>query len=197
MKILEVACGTGRFMTFARDNLPLDAEFTGVDLSPFYLNNAKKNDRNWRSVRERTEAARGDVTTPVAPANFVQANGEELPFGDADFDAVVCMYLYHEIPRAARARVSAEMARVAKPGGKIVLVDACQRGDRPGTDKFIGAFANMNEPHWLDYVDDILPTHFEMMGMACATKTVRGSTKALVFDKCLEYNSDQYARLSP
>lgn len=28
IKVLEVACGTGRFMTFVRDNLPLDTEFT-------------------------------------------------------------------------------------------------------------------------------------------------------------------------
>ena len=31
LKVLEVACGTGRFLTFARDNLPLNTEFTAVD----------------------------------------------------------------------------------------------------------------------------------------------------------------------
>merc|ERR1719160_1994859 len=42
-RILEVACGTGRFATFIRDNHPT-AHFTAVDLSPFYLNAARKND---------------------------------------------------------------------------------------------------------------------------------------------------------
>ena len=37
MRVLEVACGTGRFMTFVRDNLPLDTEYTALDLSPFYF----------------------------------------------------------------------------------------------------------------------------------------------------------------
>merc|ERR1719491_1044409 len=59
MRVLEVACGTGRFMTFARDNLPLDTEYTAVDLSPFYLNNAKDNDKNWRSIREQFEKDNG------------------------------------------------------------------------------------------------------------------------------------------
>lgn len=31
-KVLEIACGTGRFMTFVQDNLPLDAECTALYL---------------------------------------------------------------------------------------------------------------------------------------------------------------------
>lgn len=36
LQLLEVACGTGRFATFLRDNLP-GVAYTGLDLSPFYL----------------------------------------------------------------------------------------------------------------------------------------------------------------
>lgn len=36
VKILEVACGTGRFATFVKDNYP-QAQYTALDLSPFYL----------------------------------------------------------------------------------------------------------------------------------------------------------------
>ena len=39
MKVLEVAGGTGRFMTFFRDNYP-EIDATLLDLSPFYLEEA-------------------------------------------------------------------------------------------------------------------------------------------------------------
>jgi len=183
MKVLEVACGTGRFMTFARDNLPLDTEFTAVDLSPFYLNNAKDNDKNWRSIREQVEASSGNTQVTIKPANFVQAKGEDLPFHDEEFDAVICMYLYHEIPREIRSQVSSEMARVTQKGGKIILTDSCQKGDRPANDAVIGNFAKMNEPHWNDFVEDCLPAHFENVGMECSTKIICSSTKTLAFNK--------------
>jgi hypothetical protein len=45
-RLLELACGTGRFMTFVRDNYPA-MEVTGLDLSPFYLQEARKNNEYW------------------------------------------------------------------------------------------------------------------------------------------------------
>ena len=55
LKVLEVACGTGRFMTFIRDNLPLNSECTAVDLSPYYLDAARDNDAYWRKMRLQDE----------------------------------------------------------------------------------------------------------------------------------------------
>ena len=43
---LEVGCGTGRFMTFVRDNLP-EMDVTYSDLSPFYLEKARENNKYW------------------------------------------------------------------------------------------------------------------------------------------------------
>jgi ubiquinone/menaquinone biosynthesis C-methylase UbiE len=46
-KVLEVAGGTGRLMTFFRDNYPkMDA--TLLELSPFYLEQARMNDEQFR-----------------------------------------------------------------------------------------------------------------------------------------------------
>jgi ubiquinone/menaquinone biosynthesis C-methylase UbiE len=42
LKVLEVACGTGRFATFVREAHPL-ADVTLTDLSPFYLEAAREN----------------------------------------------------------------------------------------------------------------------------------------------------------
>jgi ubiquinone/menaquinone biosynthesis C-methylase UbiE len=41
-KVLEVACGTGRFSTFVRDAHP-EIDMTVSDLSPFYLEAAREN----------------------------------------------------------------------------------------------------------------------------------------------------------
>lgn len=177
MRVLEVACGTGRFMTFVRDNLPLDTEYTALDLSPFYLEKAADNDSYWRRTRS------GSTTSTISPATFVQAQAEDLPFADNSFDAVLCVNLFHELPRHARAKASAEMARVVSPGGTVVLTDSFQKGDRPPMDKGLPNFQNMNEPYFVDYINDDLGAHFESEGLIPETKMVRSVTKSLSFSR--------------
>jgi ubiquinone/menaquinone biosynthesis C-methylase UbiE len=46
-------------------------------------------------------------------------------------DAVTSLFLFHELPLKVRRIVFRECARVLKPGGRLVLVDSLQRGDRP------------------------------------------------------------------
>lgn len=186
LKVLEVGCGTGRFLTFVRDNLPLDSECTAIDLSPFYLSNARDNDKNWISIRKRVEATSGNPDIQINPATFVQAKGEDLPFEDEEFDVVISMYLFHEIPRDIRAQISSEMERVTKKGGLVILTDSIQKGDRPVYDNTIGRFEKMNEPYYGDYITDYLPTHFEKVGLECTTKTMCRSTKTLAFRKPME-----------
>ena len=162
VKLLEMACGTGRFLTFTRDTYPkMDA--VGLDLSPFYLAEARENAKYWERFRAgdlkygghagnaravaslATGALRrvgslakaAGVPLPPLPAalraaeetrdvdekkdlgrcEFVQAAAESMPFPDASFDAVTCVYLFHELPPAVRKEVAREAARVLKPGG--------------------------------------------------------------------------------
>jgi ubiquinone/menaquinone biosynthesis C-methylase UbiE len=98
--VLEVAVGTGL-------NLPLypaDARLTGVDLSPVML----------AAARQRA-AELGRV------ADLREGDAESLPFPDASFDTVVCTLSLCAIPddRAAIA----EMGRVLRPGGRLLLFD--------------------------------------------------------------------------
>ena len=180
LKVLEVACGTGRFMTFIRDGLPLDTECTAVDLSPFYLDKARDNDAYYRKEACRKQNLDRDT---IQPLRLVQANAEELPFEDESFDVVVCVYLYHELPREARANVSAEMSRVLKKGGLLSFADSIQRGDRPALDAYIGNFEKMNEPYYVDYTEDDLPGQFMKEGLKPMDKSVRSTTKSLSFIK--------------
>jgi len=46
----------------------------------------------------------------------------ELPFGDGEFDAVVSSYAIDHLRRAERPKAIAEVARVLKPGGELLLM---------------------------------------------------------------------------
>jgi len=191
MKVLEVACGTGRFMTFLRDNLPLDAECTAVDLSPYYLDAARENDAYWRKTRRKEEnrnnRSNGSILgkDDIKPLRLIQSQAENLPFENESFDAVVCVYLFHELPRTVRAKASSEMSRVLKKGGVLVLTDSIQGGelDRPGFDTRIGKFSEMNEPFFADYCEDNLAGHFVDEELTPLGKIVMSSTKSLSFTK--------------
>ncbi|HJQ73315.1 MAG TPA: methyltransferase domain-containing protein [Gaiellaceae bacterium] len=52
---------------------------------------------------------------------FVQGDGAELPFPDADFDLAGTLRTLHHVVRPER--VVAELARVTRPGGHVLVVD--------------------------------------------------------------------------
>ncbi|MEM9459255.1 MAG: class I SAM-dependent methyltransferase [Myxococcota bacterium] len=138
LRVLEVACGTGRAGVQLLRALP-DASYVGVDLSPYYLEVA----------RERL-AGDGRV-------RFVAANAESLPLPDASFDAVLCVFLFHELPRNARRRVFGEMRRVLRPGGCLVVEDSVQSSDDEQLGFFLERFPqDAHEPFYRDYLGDDL-----------------------------------------
>jgi len=169
--VLDVAAGTGRFLTFVRDTLP-HARVTALDLSPFYLAEAREGHAHWEALRG------GDAQGSAA---FVQAAAEALPFPDASFDAVTCVYLLHELPPDARQAVARELARVLRPGGVCVLVDSVQLGDRPQIDKRLGSFGDFNEPNYRTYIE--LDLGALMAGLQPRRKSVSSTSKALSFVK--------------
>jgi ubiquinone/menaquinone biosynthesis C-methylase UbiE len=52
---------------------------------------------------------------------FVQASATDLPFQDGVFDFVMCVETLEHIPNTEKA--VSEMARVLKPGGKLIIID--------------------------------------------------------------------------
>lgn len=138
-RLLDVACGTGRFLRLLGDLLP-DARLEGLDLSPHYAEHA-------RGVAE------GAVVT--------QANAEAMPYDDGAFDAVSCIFLFHELPRDARERVAAELFRVLRPGGTLAFLDSAQLVDAAEIRWFLDGFPEVyHEPYfkgWLKApVEDLL-----------------------------------------
>jgi SAM-dependent methyltransferase len=84
----------------------------------------------WAAVDERPELIGVDVALPPSRLPGVerrQASALELPFGDAEFDAVVSTQMLDDL----RDRVGAlrEMVRVLQPGGTLFLT--CDAGEAP------------------------------------------------------------------
>lgn len=90
------------------------------------------------------------------PALYMQAAAENIAAEDASYDAVTCVYLFHELPQEIRRAAAKEMARVLKPGGVLILTDSVQFGDRTAWDKTLGNFSNFNEPYYLSYITEDL-----------------------------------------
>jgi ubiquinone/menaquinone biosynthesis C-methylase UbiE len=161
LRVLEVACGTARAGAQLLEALP-DARYTGVDLSPYYIDVA----------RERL----AELDVGAGQVSLVVANAEALPLPDEGFDAVFSVYLFHELPRNARRRVWAELRRVLRPGGCLVIEDSLQPQDAGELGIFLERFPeDMHEPFYRDYLRDDLAE-----GLAEAGFQVHGTERAFL-----------------
>lgn len=100
-RVLDVATGAGNTALAAARR---GCEVTGIDFVPALLERG----------RERAAAERLKV-------QFAEGDAEEIPFGDAGFDAVVTTFgaMFAHDP----LRTAAEMLRVCRPGGKIGMAN--------------------------------------------------------------------------
>jgi ubiquinone/menaquinone biosynthesis C-methylase UbiE len=164
-RLLEVACGTGRFLSFVKHNHPR-LPVVGIDLSPAYLRRARQALRGWSWI------------------NLALGAAEALPFADASFDLVACVYLFHELPRAVRERAAAEFARVLRPGGRLVLVDSFQRGDEPAFEGLLELFPlAYHEPYFADYVRHDLGALFADLGLRPLGAERAHMSKIMTFER--------------
>ncbi|GAA2405225.1 hypothetical protein GCM10010191_11290 [Actinomadura vinacea] len=106
-RVLDVACGTGLVSRLFHGRV---AEVVGVDIT-----------------KVMAEQARPHLD------RLVLAPAEALPFEDAEFDLVVCRQgvQFMMLPDAV-----AEMVRVTRPGGRIVLINLCAYGREDAAEYF-------------------------------------------------------------
>jgi ubiquinone/menaquinone biosynthesis C-methylase UbiE len=160
--LLDVACGTGRFLRQVRLTWPA-LQLKGLDLSRPYLDEA----------RRQLKGLRG--------AELIEAAAERMPLDDASVDIATSIFLFHELPPAVRRRVTAEAARVLKPGGTFVLLDSLQMGDKPGWDGLIEAFPErFHEPYYRHYAIDDLEGMFTTAGLEPDLTTTPFLSKLMV-----------------
>lgn len=103
--VLDVACGTGEFEQLVLADYP-SQQMVGVDISEKML-----------------EIARQKLQT-YPNASFQIASASTLPFANQSFDVIVSASSFHyfDDPGAALA----EMRRVLKPSGQVVILDWCK-----------------------------------------------------------------------
>jgi ubiquinone/menaquinone biosynthesis C-methylase UbiE len=101
-RVLDVACGPGFLtMAFARRC----GRVHGIDATAALLE------------RARAEALRSELRN----VRFGLGDAEALPFAGATFDVVACRAAFHHFERPPR--VLAEMRRVTRPGGRLLVAD--------------------------------------------------------------------------
>jgi ubiquinone/menaquinone biosynthesis C-methylase UbiE len=105
-RILDIGCGTGAFAARLLTARP-QASVCGLDLSDGML----------EQCSQRPEVSAGRL-------HLAQGDSQRLPFADHTFDAITCTHSFHHYPR--QAAVVAEMYRVLRPGGRLLIID----GDR-------------------------------------------------------------------
>jgi malonyl-CoA O-methyltransferase len=98
--VLDVGCGTGRWMTHARD-AGAGAAAIGIDLTRSFLAQA---------------AGKPDLRGRLAAGDAAR-----LPFRDQRFDVVLCSFVMGYLE--STSDVVGELARVVKPGGRIIMSD--------------------------------------------------------------------------
>jgi ubiquinone/menaquinone biosynthesis C-methylase UbiE len=125
-RALDVGCGTGYFSRRLAAAVGPEGTVLGVDPSGSLLERARR----------------------LAPANcsFTPGVAESLAAADGTFDVVVTSLMIHHLPAELRGPAVAEMFRVLRPGGRILLADFRPPASRLGQ-RLVGALAHPAMQH--------------------------------------------------
>jgi ubiquinone/menaquinone biosynthesis C-methylase UbiE len=104
--VLEVGCGTGDVAIAAHALTGAHGTVAGIDPAP-----------------EMIAVARRKAQSAGATVDFQLGVIEALAFPDHTFDVVLSSLMMHHLPADLRRQGLAEIARVLKPGGRLLIVD--------------------------------------------------------------------------
>jgi len=105
-KVLDVGCGTGSLTLTAKSSAGASGAVYGIDAAPEMIEVARK----------KAKQAGSDVVFEVGLV-------EKIPFPDATFDVVVSRLVIHHLPDDLKRKAFAEVFRVLKPGGHLLVAD--------------------------------------------------------------------------
>jgi SAM-dependent methyltransferase len=105
--ILVLCCGAGKVALRLAEKMAGSGQVLGLDLSDDLLESARR--------KARAEGLEGVV-------QFQKAEKHRLPFPDRTFDALVSEFIIYPAPLITEIG-QPEMARVLRPGGKMILTD--------------------------------------------------------------------------
>lgn len=102
---LDAGCGSGLLLALLKRRYP-SVQLCGVEPDPDAL-----------------EEARGRAAAWGVEVELHQASPERLPFDNGRFDVVFCSLVLHQVPTPEKQAILAELRRVLRPGGRLVLAD--------------------------------------------------------------------------
>lgn len=122
--MLDVGCGTGTLAIEVQQRVGETGRAYGIDPGTQQI------------ARARSKAARRNL-----PAVFQIGVIEHLNFPDQTFDVVLSTFMMHHLPDNLKRLGLSEVARVLKPGGRLVIADFKrpeERENSPGRAMEIG-----------------------------------------------------------
>ena len=114
-QVLDVGCGTGTLALDVARRVGTTGRVCGIDPGT-----------------EQIERARAKAAQRHMPIEFGVGVIEQLPFPDQTFDVVFSTLMLHHVPAPLKRQGLAEIARVLKGGGRLVIADFTHRQDRTG-----------------------------------------------------------------
>jgi ubiquinone/menaquinone biosynthesis C-methylase UbiE len=114
-QVLDVGCGTGTLVLEVQRRVGSTGRVAGVDSGAEQI------------ARARAKAARRHL-----PIEFQLGVIEQLPFPDQTFDVVLSTLMMYHLPAPLKRQGLAEIARVLKPGERLVVADFKRKQERAG-----------------------------------------------------------------
>lgn len=104
--VLDVGCGTGTLAMVAKERVGSTGRVSGIDAAPRMI------------ALSRRKATRRGLNL-----DFQVGLIEQLAFPDQSFDVVLSTFMMHHLPDDLKRQGLAEVVRVLKPGGRLLVID--------------------------------------------------------------------------
>lgn len=99
LSVLDVGCGVGNYHPLLSGKV---GQLTGVDPSSECIAEARAKNPG---------------------VHYAVSDGDDVPFGDGEFDVVYAICVMHHVPPAKWELFAAELARVTRPGGIVLIFE--------------------------------------------------------------------------
>lgn len=143
--VLDIGCGTGVLILEAEKIVGPKGTAVGLDVEPGMISQARK----------KAAHAHSQATLQVASITAV-------PYADATFDVAVSGAMFHHLRQSQQLAGLAELYRVLKPNGRLLIVDL-----NTGRRSLVTSLPGHNQLPKQDAVQGELPNLLRNVGFRC------------------------------